>query len=158
VREVAPLFGVRVDKWLGDGVMLVGVEAEPVVTATIAIGARFTADGRLSMRAGIATGDVILVEGDEYVGRTVNVAARLCDQADAGEVIAATPDVDSTELPAAETRSVTVRGVAEVVPVSVFDIGTASTDARALGAEAILAIVDGLTRPARALRHPRLRG
>jgi class 3 adenylate cyclase len=110
------------------------------------------------MRAGIATGDVILVEGDEYVGRTVNVAARLCDQADAGEVIAATPDVDSTELPAAETRSVTVRGVAEVVPVSVFDIGTASTDARALGAEAILAIVDGLTRPARALRHPRLRG
>jgi len=26
VRAAAPLFGVRVDKWLGDGVMLVGVD------------------------------------------------------------------------------------------------------------------------------------
>src|SRR5436190_22268469 len=33
VRAAAPLFGVRVDKWLGDGVMLVGVDVEPVVAA-----------------------------------------------------------------------------------------------------------------------------
>ena len=33
VREVAPLCGVRVDKWLGDGAMLVGVDSG-ILTAT----------------------------------------------------------------------------------------------------------------------------
>ena len=36
VREVAPLFGVRVEKWLGDGVMMVGVEIERLVGAVVA--------------------------------------------------------------------------------------------------------------------------
>jgi len=39
VREAAGAAGVRVDKWLGDGVMLVGVEPEPLVTAVLALGA-----------------------------------------------------------------------------------------------------------------------
>src|SRR3954447_12567620 len=89
VREVAPLFGVRVAKWLGDGVMIVGVDNEPLVAAVVAIEQRFGNVGQLAVRAGIATGPVLLVDGDDYIGRAVNVASRLCDSAGAGELIAA---------------------------------------------------------------------
>ena len=93
VREVAPLFGVRVEKWLGDGVMIVGVDNEPLVAPVVAIEQRFRHHGQLSVRAGIATGAVLLVEGDDYIGRAVNVASRLCDGAAAGELLAAaTPE------------------------------------------------------------------
>src|SRR5438105_14040727 len=84
VRAAAPLFGVRVDKWLGDGVMLVGVDVEPIVAAVVAICNQMTDVGELPMRAGIATGPVIILEGDDYVGKSVNTAARLCDRAEAG--------------------------------------------------------------------------
>ena len=110
VREVAPLFGVRVAKWLGDGVMIVGVDNEPLVAAVVAIEQRFRHHGRLAVRAGIATGPVLLVDGDDYIGRAVNVAARLCDGADAGQLLAAKdglclPDwVDATREVVAEVR------------------------------------------------------
>ncbi|MEY2590007.1 MAG: adenylate cyclase [Acidimicrobiaceae bacterium] len=96
VREVAPLFGVRVEKWLGDGVMIVGVDNEPLVAAVVAIEQRFRHHGELAVRAGIATGPVLLVDGDDYIGRAVNVASRLCDSAGAGELLAAT---DGLALP-----------------------------------------------------------
>ena len=121
VREVAPLCGVRVDKWLGDGVMLVGVEAEPVVAAVVAIEHRFrAAHARLALRGGIAAGDVILLEGDDYVGRAVNLAARLADVAGPHQILAA--DDAQLELPAwvdaAPAGSLEVKGFAEVVPVA----------------------------------------
>jgi adenylate cyclase len=88
VREAAGAAGVRVDKWLGDGVMLVAVEPQPLVAAVIALRAHHDAHGRLSLRAGIATGAVILLDGDDYVGRAVNVAARLCDHAEPDQILA----------------------------------------------------------------------
>jgi adenylate cyclase len=110
VREVTPLFGVRVAKWLGDGVMIVGVDNEPLVAAVVAIEQRFRHLGRLSVRAGIASGAVLLVDGDDYIGRAVNVAARLCDGAGAGELLAAKDGlclpvwVDATREVVAEVR------------------------------------------------------
>ena len=89
VREAAGAAGVRVDKWLGDGVMLVGVEPEPLVTAVIALEAHHEARGQLPLRAGIATGAVILLDGDDYVGRAVNLAARLCERAEWDQILAA---------------------------------------------------------------------
>jgi len=89
VRDVARRFGVRVDKWLGDGVMLVGVETTPLIDAVMTIEGRTTGHGRLPLRAGIAAGPVIMMEGDDYVGRSVNLAARLCDLAGPCEVLAA---------------------------------------------------------------------
>src|SRR5438270_11201496 len=68
VRAAAPLFGVRVDKWLGDGVMIVGVDSAPVVAAVMAICQRHAEAGELCMRAGIARGAGSLLEGDAYVG------------------------------------------------------------------------------------------
>lgn len=89
VRTVASRAGVRVDKWLGDGVMLVGVDTEPLVDAVVAISGGHSRRGRLPLRAGLACGQVILLEGDDYVGAPVNLAARLCDRADPDQILAA---------------------------------------------------------------------
>ena len=89
VREVASSRGVRIAKWLGDGAMLVGVETEPLVEAVVDIEQRIAASGcPLPLRAGISTGPVILFEGDDYIGHPVNIAARLCDEAQPREVLA----------------------------------------------------------------------
>jgi class 3 adenylate cyclase len=132
VREVAPLFAVRVEKWLGDGVMIVGVEVEPLVAAVVAIEQRAADACRLSVRAGIATGPVLLVDGDDYIGRAVNTAARLCDAAGHGQVLAAT---NGLELPgwveASDPLEVRLRGFAE--PVTVVELGVSTPTAGRLG-------------------------
>jgi class 3 adenylate cyclase len=89
VRTVTSRVGVRVDKWLGDGVMLVGVDCEPLVDAVAAISAGHSRRGRLPLRAGLACGLVILLEGDDYVGSAVHLAARLCDRAEPDQILAA---------------------------------------------------------------------
>ena len=86
-RNVAAKRGVRVAKWLGDGVMAVGVEPTP----TIAFGAHLIhhfADHDINMRVGIATGIALLFEGDDYIGEPVNLAAKLCAAAEPGEMLA----------------------------------------------------------------------
>ena len=90
VRDVASGRGVRVAKWLGDGAMIVGVQAGPLVVAMLEIEA-IAEDARslLPIRAGLATGPVILFEGDDYIGTPVNLAARLCDVAGPRQVLAA---------------------------------------------------------------------
>jgi class 3 adenylate cyclase len=69
VRQVAAERGVRLAKWLGDGVMMVGVEQEDLVEAVIDI--EYLVDesrSPLPMRAGIARGRVFLIDGDDHVG------------------------------------------------------------------------------------------
>lgn len=89
VRQVSSERAVRVAKWLGDGAMLVGVDREALVEAIVAI-ETLISDGiaDLPLRAGIASGPVILFEGDDYIGSAVNIAARLCDLAEPGHVLA----------------------------------------------------------------------
>ncbi len=129
VRDIAPRCGVRVDKWLGDGVMLVGVEAEPLVASVLGIEEQVRARASLALRAGIATGRVILLEGDDYVGRAVNLAARLCDRAQRGEVLTAN---DRRNLPswvdAGPVTSVAVKGFVD--PVEIVAIRVHNTNAR----------------------------
>jgi class 3 adenylate cyclase len=152
VREVTPLFGVRVEKWLGDGVMLVGVDAEPLVGAAMAIELRHTRDGRLPLRGGICAGDVLLLEGDDYIGRSVNLASRLCDLAPPGQLLAAD---DHLELPEWVTATphdpVVVRGMAEPVPVVALsaDRTYLRRMSRSRSATALLSVLEGLTRPMR---------
>lgn len=85
-REVVGRRGVRVAKWLGDGVMLVGTSPSPLVASVVELVGRSRAIG-LDTHAGISVGPVLMFEGDDYVGRTVNLAARLCDVAGPGEVL-----------------------------------------------------------------------
>jgi len=153
VREVTPLFGVRVEKWLGDGLMLVGVDSEPVVGAALAIEQRHARAGRLELRGGVASGAVILLEGDDYVGRAVNLASRLCDIAAPGQLLAATDDLDLPQwVEAAEHAPVVVKGMAD--EVSVVALSPDRTElrrrSRSRSANALLSVVEGLTRPMRA--------
>jgi class 3 adenylate cyclase len=71
------------------------------------------------VRAGVAGGDVLLVEGDDYLGRPVNLAARLCGHARPGEVLAEAGF--GRDLPgglrATTIGSVPIRGFAEAVPL-----------------------------------------
>jgi class 3 adenylate cyclase len=152
VREVTPLFGVRVEKWLGDGVMLVGVEPDALVGAAMATEMRFSRTGQLALRGGLATGAVLLLEGDDYVGRAVNLAARLCDLANAEELLAATDELELPEWVIAEERPpVIVPGMADAVHVAALraDDNELRRRSRARSATALLAVLDGLTRPLR---------
>lgn len=157
VREVTPLFGVRVEKWLGDGLMLVGVDSEPLVGAALAIEQRHHKSGRLALRGGVASGAVILLEGDDYVGRAVNLASRLCDIAEPGCLLASTDDLELPEWVAAEPHDpVSVKGMAkEVAVVSLSpDRAMLRRKSRSRSANALLSVVDGLTRPMRTWSHP----
>jgi len=86
-REVVGRRGVRVAKWLGDGVMLVGTDPAPLAAAAVELEGRCRGVG-IHTHGGLAAGPVLMFEGDDYVGRTVNLAARLCDAAGKGEVLA----------------------------------------------------------------------
>lgn len=86
-REIAARRGVRIAKWLGDGVMLVSVDAAPLIATAVELTGRLEPTG-LDLRTGLATGSCVLFEADDYIGHSVNLAARLCDLAGHGEVLA----------------------------------------------------------------------
>lgn len=87
VRAACAHYGVRVAKWLGDGAMLVGVDTAPLACAAFEIAVEVQTDG-LPIRGGMSVGEVLMFEGDDYIGRTVNLAARLCDRARPSELLA----------------------------------------------------------------------
>ncbi len=110
-RNVAAKRGVRVAKWLGDGVMIVSVDP----TAAVAFGAHLIhhfADTDLKVRVGLASGIALLFEGDDYIGEPVNLAAKLCGAAQPNEILGA---CELSDLPdwvkADEAVSVAIRGV-----------------------------------------------
>jgi adenylate cyclase len=121
VREVASEFGVRVAKWLGDGAMFVSTEPEQLVACVVELEHRIEVAGiALPIRSGMAGGDVILFEGDDYIGGPINLAARLCDQAEPNEMLA-TADLAEVKPPWAEARPVGTRAVPGFVqPIEVF--------------------------------------
>ncbi len=114
VKEVAGRRGTRVAKWLGDGVLLVGVRPGPIVATVAELNGRFHAyESAIQLRSGVASGKALLFDGDDYIGRPVNMAARLCDLADEGELLihpsalAGVPDW----VVVGEPRRVSVKGV-----------------------------------------------
>lgn len=88
VREIAARRGVRVTKWLGDGAMLSSADTQAVVAMVVEMADRIPCEVPLGVRAGLANGAVIMFEGDDYIGRAANVAARLCDLAETGQTLA----------------------------------------------------------------------
>jgi adenylate cyclase len=111
-RDLTVRRGVRVGKWLGDGVMLIGVEVGPTIATAAELIARY--DGRpLALRGGVAHGQVLIIDGDDYIGRPANLAARLCQTARPGELL--TVGYSASVLPqwitVHGTRRVTLRGI-----------------------------------------------
>jgi class 3 adenylate cyclase len=134
VRDVAGRRGVRVAKWLGDGAMLVGVDEGPVVATAAELVARCAVRG-LHTHAGLATGTVLLFEGDDYVGRPANLASRLCEAAEPGEILAGRllhPLPDWVEV--TDTVTVRVTGVADLADV--VSLGVADEVLERLGEHA----------------------
>ena len=87
-RRVAAWRGVRVAKWLGDGVMLVGTEPTPTISWAGHLINHFATARKVKLRVGLATGEALLFEGDDYIGKPVNLAAKLCSVAAPGEILA----------------------------------------------------------------------
>jgi adenylate cyclase len=83
---------VRLVKSIGDAVMLVSPEAEPLVGAALDLVAAAAAEGDQFpvLRAGIATGPTLPQSGD-YYGRSVNLASRVTGIARPGSVLVDTP-------------------------------------------------------------------
>jgi len=68
--------------------MLVSIETTALVAAALEMQSAIdAAPENITIKCGITSGDVILLEGDDYIGHAVNVASRLCDLATAHEVL-----------------------------------------------------------------------
>jgi class 3 adenylate cyclase len=97
--------------------MLVSVNPELLVAAVLDL-----VDGAhmpLPLRAGMTVGEVILIDGEDYIGGHVNLAARLLDVAAPGELLT-TPEIAAftpkTAL-ASEVVHRAIRGFAHPIPV-----------------------------------------
>jgi class 3 adenylate cyclase len=86
VRSVTTRRGVRIAKWMGDGAMLVGVSSGPTIASVAEICGRMHS-ATLPARAGVSVSMALLCDGDDYLGRGANFAARLCEAAEAHEVL-----------------------------------------------------------------------
>jgi class 3 adenylate cyclase len=117
-RDVAARRGVRVGKWMGDGVMLVGTSPAITAAAATELVARFHGTG-IDIHVGLAGGEVLLFEGDDYIGRPVNLAARLCDAATEGEILSLLdPDALPDWVEVAGRVTVRIDGVGDVEGVT----------------------------------------
>jgi adenylate cyclase len=73
-------------KWLGDGVMVYFREPAGAVLAALDLVAQLPAGGLPPAHVGVAAGPVV-VQGGDYFGRTINLAARIAAHAAAGQVL-----------------------------------------------------------------------
>ncbi len=120
LREVAARRGVRVVKWLGDGAMLSSTMPDALAALVVEVDHRMTtAIPSLAVRAGMDNGPVIMFEGDDYIGRPVNIAARLCDVAKPHEILATVVVARTVPrwLLASALPGVNVRGIDGTVEV-----------------------------------------
>ena len=73
-------------KWLGDGVMVHYREPAGAVLSALQLVAQLPEAGLPPAHVGVAAGPVV-VQGGDYFGRTVNLAARIAARASAGQVL-----------------------------------------------------------------------
>jgi adenylate cyclase len=73
-------------KWLGDGVMVYFPEPAGAVLSALELTGQLPAAGLPPAHVGVAAGPVV-IQGGDYFGRTVNLAARIATYAGAGQVL-----------------------------------------------------------------------
>jgi adenylate cyclase len=130
VRDIASEHGVRVAKWLGDGAMFVSTDGPALAAALLELDQRASDAVDLPLRAGFSGGDVILFEGDDYIGGPVNLASRLSGVASPGEIVASA-DMAAFVPEAGEVRSIEPRvvpGFVHAVPIVALGVAEPTTE------------------------------
>jgi class 3 adenylate cyclase len=121
VTDVVHADGGRVVKFIGDAVMWVSPTAEQLAKAAAdLVGHPKARDAGLQVRAGLAYGPMLALDGD-YYGNPVNLAARLVAAAEPGEILLS--DDLHGELPdssSVATEPLPLRGFAEPVQAYVL--------------------------------------
>lgn len=96
VRRSAQEHGGQPVKWLGDGVMLYFRESGGAVLAALEMVESVASNDLPPVHVGLHAGPVVFQDGD-YLGRTVNLAARIADYARPGEVIVSQEVVEAAD-------------------------------------------------------------
>jgi class 3 adenylate cyclase len=128
VADVVHADGGRVVKFIGDAVMWVCSSPEGLARAALDLVDHPRArEGGLQVRAGLAYGTVLAINGD-YFGIPVNLAARLVDAAAPGQILAAAEFREKLpDWPALARGPLALKGFDD--PVTAFDLhhGDAAT-------------------------------
>jgi adenylate cyclase len=122
VNDVSRTYGGRAIRWLGDGGLFYFEDASAAFAAALEIGERAPAAGLPPTHIGVQAGPVVFRDGDVY-GRTVNIASRIADRAEAGEVLTSQETVTrvgEVEASFEPARSVELRGVTS--PVALYRV------------------------------------
>ena len=110
--------GGHISKRLGDGLLLTFPSPEAAVLACLEL--VDAEPSPLRLRAGIHVGEVV-VAGDEIIGHVVNVAARVAESANGGEVLVTDEVRDAVKgvggVQFGRARGKTFKGVGEKVMV-----------------------------------------
>jgi class 3 adenylate cyclase len=117
VDHVSRTHGGRAIRWLGDGGLFYFEDASAAFAAALEMSERAPAAGLPPTHIGIQAGPVVFRDGDVY-GRTVNIASRIADQAEAGEVLTSGETVERVGdggVSFEQVRSVELQGVADRV-------------------------------------------
>lgn len=125
ISESIAAHGGRLVKKMGDGVLGVFGDAASAVSAMaslqrqhLARQGRWPYPLRMDIRMGVASGEVVEVEGDCY-GDAVNVASRLCERAGPGEIWATEVSIllagESPDVHYRKLGTVELRGKAELL-------------------------------------------
>jgi class 3 adenylate cyclase len=121
VSDVVHADGGRVVKFIGDEVMWVSSTSEQLAKAAVDLVDHPKArEAQLQVRAGLAYGQVLAINGD-YFGNTVNLAARLVAAAAPGQILATSAVRDELpEWPAVVQDPLTLKGFE--APVTAYDM------------------------------------
>ncbi|MBK5230882.1 MAG: adenylate/guanylate cyclase domain-containing protein [Thermoleophilia bacterium] len=125
LREAIATCGGREVKSLGDGLMVVFADPVAAIECAIAMQRGVARDcDRLGLRIGLHAGDV-LREGNDFFGTTVIIARRLCESAQAGQIVVSEDTCaltngtgDSGGEPFESLGSVELKGLSEPVCAS----------------------------------------
>jgi adenylate cyclase len=122
VTRTAERHDGKVVKYLGDGVMLYFGRAEDAVPSTLEIVESVAGAGLPPAHAGVNMGPVVF-QGGDYFGRTVNLAARIGERAQPGQVLVSdevASSIDRDRFALASIGPVELKGVAQ--PVLLHDV------------------------------------
>jgi adenylate cyclase len=122
VNDVSRRHGGRAIRWLGDGGLFYFDDVSAAFAAALEMSERAPSTGLPTTHIGVQAGPVVFRDGDVY-GRTVNIASRIADQAEAGEILTSQETVERAAdggVSFVQARTAELQGVAE--PVTLYRV------------------------------------